>query len=253
MIANRLFLLGNALVLLLVVGRRNSLPGGGLDALPWASFGTELQDIVTEASLSSAALLCLWIVLTVGWFLFTLIAERRHRIETTARLKKASSQLEGSDRASPGLGMDASTGLHDSSAHPNGESGNASTHRTGQSDHSEPSFGGANAHGAQGAHGTHGAGPHSTHSTAGHAGNVGQVGNGQDSAYRELPPSSANASDISGVLAGVKERNKSLSPEARAEIARLQAALQTLSDQASEEKKKDGATPDDVAPSASNS
>jgi len=236
--------------LLLVVGRRNSLPGGGLDALPWASFGTELQDIVTEASLSSAALLCLWIVLTVGWFLFTLIAERRHRIETTARLKKASSQLEGSERASPGLGVDASTGLHDSSAQPNGESDRTGASRTGQSDHSEPSFGGVNAQGAQGAHG---ADPHSTHSTTGHAGNVGQVGNGQDSAHRELPPSSANASDISGVLAGVKERNKSLSPEARAEIARLQAALQTLSDQASEEKKKDGASPDDVAPSASTS
>jgi hypothetical protein len=186
----------------------------------------------------------------VGWFLFTLIAERRHRIETTARLKKASSQLEGSDRASPGLGMDASTGLHDFSGQPNGESDRASTNRTGQSDHSEPSFGGVNAQSAQGAHG---ADPHSTHSTAGHAGNVGQVGNGQDSAHRELPPSSANASDISGVLAGVKERNKSLSPEARAEIARLQAALQTLSDQASEEKKKDGATPDDVTPGASSS
>jgi len=249
MIANRLFLLSNALVLLLVVGRRSSLPGGGLDALPWASFGTELQDIVTEASLSSAALLCLWIVLTLGWFLFTLIAERRHRIEAAAR-KKASDHSDGSDRLSPSLRADASAGLHDSSAQPNGESGNASTHRTGQSDHSEPSFGGANAHGAQGAHG---ADPHSTHSTTGHAGNVGQVGNGQDSAHRELPPSSANASDISGVLAGVKERNKSLSPEARAEIARLQAALQALSDQASEEKKKDGASPDDVAPSASTS
>jgi len=244
MIANRLFLLGNALVLLLVVGRRSSLPEGGLDALPWASFGTELQGIVTEASLSSAALLCLWIVLTVGWSLFTLIAERRRRIETTARLKKASDHSEWSDRASPGLGVDASTGLHDSSAQPNGESDRTGASRAGQSDHSEPSFGGVNAQG------THGADPHSTNSTADHAG---EVGNGQDSAYRELPPSSANASDISGVLAGVKERNKSLSPEARAEIARLQAALQTLSDQASEEKKKDGATPDDVAPSASSS
>jgi len=250
MIANRLFLLGNALVLLLVVGRRSSLPGGGLDALPWASFGTELQDIVTEASLSSAALLCLWIVLTVGWFVFTLIAERRHRIETAARIKKASAHSEWSDRASPGLGMDASAGLHDSSAQLNGESDGTGTNRAGHSGHSEPSFGGASAQGAQGAHG---ADPHSTHSTAGHAGNAGQMGNGRDSAYRELPPASANASDISGVLAGVKERNKSLSPEARAEIARLQAALQTLSDQASEEKKKDGASPDDVAPSATTS
>ena len=247
MIANRLFLLGNALVLLLVVGRRSSLPGGGLDALPWASFGTELQDIVTEASLSSAALLCLWIVLTVGWFVFTLIAERRHRIETAARIKKSSDQSERSDRASAGLRMDASTGLHDSSAQRDGEAYRTSENLTGQSDHSEPSFGGASAQGSQGAD------PQSVHSTAGHAGNAGQMGNGRDSAYRELPPASANASDISGVLAGVKERNKSLSPEARAEIARLQAALQTLSDQASEEKKKDGASPDDVAPSATTS
>ena len=247
MIANRLFLLGNALVLLLVVGRRSSLPGGGLDALPWASFGTELQDIVTEASLSSAALLCLWIVLTVGWFVFTLIAERRHRIETAARIKKSSDQSERSDRTSAGLRMDASTGLHDSSAQLNGESDGTGTNRAGHSGHSEPSFGGASAQGSQGAD------PQSVHSTAGHAGNAGQMGNGRDSAYRELPPASANASDISGVLAGVKERNKSLSPEARAEIARLQAALQTLSDQASEEKKKDGASPDDVAPSATTS
>ena len=247
MIANRLFLLGNALVLLLVVGRRSSLPGGGLDALPWATFGTELQDIVTEASLSSAALLCLWIVLTVGWFVFTLIAERRHRIETAARIKKSSDQSERSDLTSAGLRMDASTGLHDSFAQRDGEAYRTSENLTGQSDHSEPSFGGASAQGSQGAD------PQSVHSTAGHAGNAGQMGNGRDSAYRELPPASANASDISGVLAGVKERNKSLSPEARAEIARLQAALQTLSDQASEEKKKDGASPDDVAPSATTS
>jgi len=247
MIANRLFLLGNALVLLLVMGRRSSLPGGGLDALPWATFGTELQDIVTEASLSSAALLCLWIVLTVGWFVFTLIAERRHRIETAARIKKSSDQSERSDLTSAGLRMDASTGLHDSFAQRDGEAYRTSENLTGQSDHSEPSFGGASAQGSQGAD------PQSVHSTAGHAGNAGQMGNGRDSAYRELPPASANASDISGVLAGVKERNKSLSPEARAEIARLQAALQTLSDQASEEKKKDGASPDDVAPSATTS
>ena len=247
MIANRLFLLGNALVLLLVVGRRSSLPGGGLDALPWATFGTELQDIVTEASLSSAALLCLWIVLTVGWFIFTLIAERRHRIETAARIKKSSDQSERSDRTSAGLRMDASTGLHDSFAQRDGEAYRTSENLTGQSDHSEPSFGGASAQGSQGAD------PQSVHSTAGHAGNAGHAANRRDSAYRELPPSSANASDISGVLAGVKERNKSLSPEARAEIARLQAALQTLSDQASEEKKKDGASPDDVAPSATTS
>ncbi|MFM1827683.1 MAG: hypothetical protein RLY67_1064 [Pseudomonadota bacterium] len=229
MIANRLFLLGNALVLLLVVGQRSSLPGGGLETLPWSTFGTELQAIVTEATLSSAALLCLWILLTSGWLVLTLIIERRHRIETAARAKNLKEASDRSEHDSPNLRMDGSPGPHNSSAPADLESNPSAnpSDRTWQTHHSEPSLGGSSAQGA---------GPQSTQPTEGHA------DNGEDSGYRGQP-SSANASDISGVLAGVKERNKSLSPEARAEIARLQAALQTLSDQAADEAKKDDATP----------
>ena len=223
MIANRLLLLGNALILLLVVGRRSSKPQGGIGDLPWASFGTELQDIVSEASLSSAALLCLWIVLTFSWLLITLIFERRHRIETAAlskaNTKRESPRLYGDASSDPGLAA-VSEQTHDSRHTSHAErSGSAYRSETSQT-----------------------SGLHPIEDIPGHT----QGANGFSSA-KDLPASTTNPSDISGVLAGVKERNKSLSPEARAEIARLQAALQTLSDQASEEKKKDAATPGDAA------
>ncbi|MGA1041722.1 MAG: hypothetical protein ACO311_06920 [Burkholderiaceae bacterium] len=82
MTANRLLLLLNSLLLLLILGQRTQSEGGHLgwlQALPWNSFGTELADLSSQAQVSAGAVISLWLVLSAGWLLITFIVERQHR------------------------------------------------------------------------------------------------------------------------------------------------------------------------------
>ncbi|MGA1302385.1 MAG: hypothetical protein ACO3X3_07840, partial [Burkholderiaceae bacterium] len=82
MTANRLLLLLNSLLLLLILGQRTQSEGGHLgwlQALPWNSFGTELADLSSQAQVSAGAVISLWLVLSAGWLLITVMAERQHR------------------------------------------------------------------------------------------------------------------------------------------------------------------------------
>ena len=154
MTANRLLLLLNSLLLLLILGQRTQAEGGHLgwlQALPWSSFGTELADLSSQAQVSAGAVLCLWLVLSAGWLLISLMVERQQR--------------------------------------------RAAAH--------------ASAHASNGA-----AAPHASDAAAHGAPNI----NMEDDA------------SIQQVLARLQKNVPDLSPEARAELARLRAALQTLSD-----------------------
>ncbi len=170
MTVNRLLLLLNSLLLLLLLVQRTQSEGGHLGwmgALPWGSFGTELAGLASQTSVSAGAVICLWLLLSVGWLVSTpLLSMARQR------------------RADPGLAIE-------------GESMRLGAR--------EPTVGADPVHHAPDQPPT-AAPPSASHS-----------------------PSQEDAS-IQQVLARLQQNVPDLSPEARAEIARLRAALQTLSD-----------------------
>ncbi|MFZ9121920.1 MAG: hypothetical protein ACO2Z5_03230 [Burkholderiaceae bacterium] len=209
MTANRLLLLLNSLLLLLILGQRTQSEGGHLgwlQALPWNSFGTELADLSSQAQVSAGAVISLWLVLSAGWLLITFMVERQHRRAMAA----AEANTNSSAAPDPALASQA----HAS----HGQAANATAEPTFQSasamaqEAAEPSL---HTQAASQAHASNGAAaPHAAHPAAQSAG--------------------ANHTDddasIQQVLSRLQQNVPDLSPEARAELARLRAALQTLSD-----------------------
>lgn len=170
MTVNRLLLLLNSLLLLLLLVQRTQSEGGHLGwmgALPWGSFGTELAGLASQTSVSAGAVICLWLLLSVGWLVSTplLSMARQRRADSSPATDGESTRL---DAREPTVGADP---VH---------------HAPDQPPTAAP--------------------PSASHS-----------------------PSQEDAS-IQQVLARLQQNVPDLSPEARAEIARLRAALQTLSD-----------------------
>jgi hypothetical protein len=168
MTVNRLLLLLNSLLLLLLLVQRTQSEGGHLGwmgALPWGSFGTELAGLASQTSVSAGAVICLWLLLSVGWLVSTPLL-------SMARQRRA-----------------------DSSPATDGESTRLGAR--------EPTVGADPVHHAP------------------------------DQPPTAAPPSASPSQEdasIQQVLARLQQNVPDLSPEARAEIARLRAALQTLSD-----------------------
>ncbi|MGA0056118.1 MAG: hypothetical protein ACO3G0_02990 [Burkholderiaceae bacterium] len=209
MTANRLLLLLNSLLLLLILGQRTQSEGGHLgwlQALPWNSFGTELADLSSQAQVSAGAVISLWLVLSAGWLLITFMVERQHRRAMAA----AEVNTNSSTVPDPALASQA----HAS----HGQAANATAEPTFQSasamaqEAAEPSL---HTQAASQAHASNGAAaPHAAHPAAQSAG-----ANRMD-----------DDASIQQVLSRLQQNVPDLSPEARAELARLRAALQTLSD-----------------------
>jgi hypothetical protein len=213
MTANRLLLLLNSLLLLLILGQRTQSEGGHLgwlQALPWNSFGTELADLSSQAQVSAGAVISLWLVLSAGWLLITFIVERQHR--RTMAAAQASTSTSTSAAPDPALASQAHA--HASQ----GQAANATAEPTFQSanamaqEAAEPSL---HTQAASQAHASNGAAaPHAAHSAA------------QSAAATHMDDDAS----IQQVLSRLQQNVPDLSPEARAELARLRAALQTLSD-----------------------
>ena len=170
MTVNRLLLLLNSLLLLLLLVQRTQYEGGHLGwmgALPWCSFGTELAGLASQTSVSAGAVICLWLLLSVGWLVSTTLLSmaRQRRADSSPATDGESTRLGARE---PTVGADP---VH---------------HAPDQPPTAAP--------------------PSASHS-----------------------PSQEDAS-IQQVLARLQQNVPDLSPEARAEIARLRAALQTLSD-----------------------
>ena len=170
MTVNRLLLLLNSLLLLLLLVQRTQSEGGHLGwmgALPWGSFGTELAGLASQTSVSAGAVICLWLLLSIGWLVSTplLSMARQRRADSALAIEGESMRLGARE---PTVGADP-------------------VHRTPD----QP--------------------PTAAPPSASHS------------------PSQEDAS-IQQVLARLQQNVPDLSPEARAEIARLRAALQTLSD-----------------------
>ncbi|MGA0898672.1 MAG: hypothetical protein ACO3QL_07005 [Burkholderiaceae bacterium] len=209
MTANRLLLLLNSLLLLLILGQRTQSEGGHLgwlQALPWNSFGTELADLSSQAQVSAGAVISLWLVLSAGWLLITFMVERQHRRAMAA----AEANTNSSTVPDPALASQA----HAS----HGQAANATAEPTFQTasamaqEAAEPSL---HTQAASQAHASNGAAaPHAAHPAAQSAG-----ANRMD-----------DDASIQQVLSRLQQNVPDLSPEARAELARLRAALQTLSD-----------------------
>ncbi len=170
MTVNRLLLLLNSLLLLLLLVQRTQSEGGHLGwmgGLPWGSFGTELAGLASQSSVSAGAIICLWLLLSIGWLVSTPLL-------SMARQRRA-----------------------DSSPATEGESMHLGAR--------EPTVGAEPIHHAP------------------------------DQPPAAAPPSASHSlsqddASIQQVLARLQQNVPDLSPEARAEIARLRAALQTLSD-----------------------
>jgi hypothetical protein len=211
MTANRLLLLLNSLLLLLILGQRTQSEGGHLgwlQALPWGSFGTELADLSSQAQVSAGAVLCLWLVLSAGWLLISLMVERQQR--------RAAAQAN-----TPGESLAAQA--HAASA-PAVQSAGASAMAHGSA---EPSLNAREMHARE----TDTAADHAAAHTSAHASNGAAAPHAGDAAAHGAP--NINMEDdasIQQVLARLQKNVPDLSPEARAELARLRAALQTLSD-----------------------
>ena len=209
MTANRLLLLLNSLLLLLILGQRTQSEGGHLgwlQSLPWNSFGTELADLSSQAQVSAGAVISLWLVLSAGWLLITFMVERQHR----RTMAVAQASTNSSTVPDPALASQA----HAS----HGQAANATAEPTFQTasamaqEAAEPS---RHAQAAPQAHASNGAAaPHAAHPAAQSAG-----ANRMD-----------DDASIQQVLSRLQQNVPDLSPEARAELARLRAALQTLSD-----------------------
>lgn len=172
MTVNRLLLLLNSLLLLLLLVQRTQFEGGHLGwmgALPWGSFGTELADLASQTSIPAGAVICLWLLLSVGWLVFTPLLSMARQRRTDAALATEGEAMRLGARE-PSVGAEPVRLMPDQA----------------------PMAAAAS--------------PTASHS-----------------------PSQEDAS-IQQVLARLQQNVPDLSPEARAEIARLRAALQTLSD-----------------------
>ena len=221
MTANRLLLLLNSLLLLLILGQRTQAEGGHLgwlQALPWGSFGTELADLSSQAQVSAGAVLCLWLVLSAGWLLISLMVERQQR-----RAAAAQANTPGESQAAQAHTANAPA------AHASSEpafqtafqSAGASAMAHGSA---EPSLNARET-------GTERAADRATAHTSTHASNGAATPHASDATAHGAP--NINMEDdasIQQVLARLQKNVPDLSPEARAELARLRAALQTLSD-----------------------
>jgi hypothetical protein len=211
MTANRLLLLLNSLLLLLILGQRTQSEGGHLgwlQALPWNSFGTELADLSSQAQVSAGAVISLWLVLSAGWLLVTFMVERQHRRAMAA----AEANTNSSTVPDPALASQA----HAHASH--GQAANATA---------EPTFQSANAMAQEAAEPS----PHTQAASQAHASNGAAA---PHAAHPAAQSAGATHTDddasIQQVLSRLQQNVPDLSPEARAELARLRAALQTLSD-----------------------
>ncbi|MGA1692664.1 MAG: hypothetical protein ACO379_04675 [Burkholderiaceae bacterium] len=203
MTANRLLLLLNSLLLLLILGQRTQSEGGHLgwlQALPWNSFGTELADLSSQAQVSAGAVISLWLVLSAGWLLITFLVERQHRRAMAA----AEANTNSSTVPDPALASQA----HAS----HGQAANATA---------EPTFQTASAMAQEAAEPS----LHTQAASQAHA------SNGAAAPHAAAQSAGANRMDddasIQQVLSRLQQNVPDLSPEARAELARLRAALQT--------------------------
>lgn len=221
MTANRLLLLLNSLLLLLILGQRTQAEGGHLgwlQALPWSSFGTELADLSSQAQVSAGAVLCLWLVLSAGWLLISLMVERQQRRAAAAQANTPGEAFAAKAHAANAPAAHApsepafqtafqSTGAG-AMAHGSAEP-SLNARETGTDKAADRAAAHTSAHASNGA-----AAPHAGEAAAHGATNI----NMEDDA------------SIQQVLARLQKNVPDLSPEARAELARLRAALQTLSD-----------------------
>jgi hypothetical protein len=219
MTANRLLLLLNSLLLLLILGQRTQSEGGHLgwlQALPWGSFGTELADLSSQAQVSAGAVLCLWLVLSAGWLLISLMVERQQR-----RAAAAQANTPGESQAAQAHTANASSEPAFQTVF---QSAGASAMAHGSA---EPSLNAREIHARE----TDTAADHAAAHTSAHASNGAAAPHAGDAAAHAAP--NINMEDdasIQQVLARLQKNVPDLSPEARAELARLRAALQTLSD-----------------------
>ena len=194
MTASRLLLLLNSLLLLLILGQRTQSEGGGLawiGALPWSSFGTELGDLGSQPLVSAGAVISLWLLLSLGWLILTIVLERQHRLGQASAAangtSEAPSPIPNHQRSAP----ETRTAPFMASADP-------------PPDPPTPDP-------------TIRATP-SAFAVSDEPGPTSQLSDSEDDA------------SIQQVLARLQKNVPDLSPEARAELARLRAALQTRSD-----------------------
>jgi hypothetical protein len=213
MTANRLLLLLNSLLLLLILGQRTQSEGGHLgwlQALPWNSFGTELADLSSQAQVSAGAVISLWLALSAGWLLITFLVERQHRRTMAA----AQASTSASTSAAPDPALASQAHAHASQ----GQAANATA---------EPTFQSASAMAQEAAEPSlHTQAASQAHASNGAAAPLG----GQPAAQGAAANRMDDDASIQQVLSRLQQNVPDLSPEARAELARLRAALQTLSD-----------------------
>jgi hypothetical protein len=194
MTANRLLLLFNSLLLLLILGQRTQSEGGGLAwiaALPWSSFGTELGDLGSQAMVSAGAVISLWVLLSLGWLIITLVLERQHRLAHASAAPNGPIEAPGPMSKQESRAPETRTAPFMASADPPSDPPTP-----------DPTIRATPAAFAESAESSH----------------ASQESNSEDDA------------SIQQVLARLQKNVPDLSPEARAELARLRAALQTLSD-----------------------
>ena len=219
MTANRLLLLLNNLLLLLILGQRTQSEGGHLgwlQALPWNSFGTELADLSSQAQVSSGAVLCLWLVLSAGWLLISFIVERQQRLAAAAQTNTTGEVPATQAHAASAQAAHASFEPSSQTASQSAGAG-AMAHGS-----TEPSVHARETERAADHNAAHGSARATNGAATSHAGGP--------TAHSATNTSMEDDASIQQVLAKLQQNVPDLSPEARAELARLRAALQTLSD-----------------------
>jgi hypothetical protein len=220
MTANRLLLLLNSLLLLLILGQRTQSEGGHLgwlQALPWSSFGTELADLSSQAQVSAGAVLCLWLVLSAGWPLISLMVERQQRRAAAAQANTPGESQAAQAHTANAPAAQASSEPAFQTAF---QSAGASAMAHGSA---EPSLNARDT-------GTERAANHAAAHPSAHASNGAAAPHAGDPAHGDPNINMEDDASIQQVLARLQKNVPDLSPEARAELARLRAALQTLSD-----------------------
>ncbi len=224
MTANRLLLLLNSLLLLLILGQRTQSEGGHLgwlQALPWGSFGTELSDLSSQAQVSSGAVLCLWLVLSAGWLLISFIVERQQRLAAAAQTNTTGEVPATQAHAASAQAAHASFEPSSQTASQSAGAG-AMAHGS-----TEPSVHAREIHARE----TDRAADHTAAHASARATNGATTSHaGGPTAHSATNTSMEDDASIQQVLAKLQQNVPDLSPEARAELARLRAALQTLSD-----------------------
>jgi pyruvate/2-oxoglutarate dehydrogenase complex dihydrolipoamide acyltransferase (E2) component len=223
MTANRLLLLLNSLLLLLILGQRTQAEGGHLgwlQALPWSSFGTELADLSSQAQISAGAVLCLWLVLSAGWLLISFMVERQQRRAAAAQANTPGEAPAAQTHAANAPAAHASSEPAFQTAF---QSAGASAMAHGSA---EPSLHAREMHARE----TDTAADHAAAHASAHASNGAAAPHAGDPAHGDPNINMEDDASIQQVLARLQKNVPDLSPEARAELARLRAALQTLSD-----------------------